>query len=115
MNTTALIAIFAAAIGPLLVYIAAIRKASGKVASSEAADLWAESAAIRKDYKDRIAELERRIERFEDRDREMQRELDDCKLRSRDLALNCDRLRKERDAAIVEVEMLKRTIRGHLT
>lgn len=47
--TPTLIAIVVAIVGPLLTFLAVARKMSGKIATSEAGDLWQESAAIRAD------------------------------------------------------------------
>lgn len=109
------IAIVAATVGPLLGYIAATRKLSGKIETSEAESLWAESAAIRSDYRERIKELEERLDRIEGSNVELKRENDELKIRNRDLGQTCERLRKERDAARAEIEVLKRTIRSHLS
>ena len=54
-------------------YLASVRRLSGKIGTSEAEDLWAESADIRKDYRaqllmeqQRTARLEQRVDKLED-------------------------------------------------
>lgn len=68
MTSPALIvALIAAVAGPLLGYIAATRKLSGKIGTSEASSLWQESASIRSDYRDRLAASEARMANLEAR------------------------------------------------
>lgn len=76
MQTAALVAVIAALAGPLLTYLVAARRLSGKIATSDASDLWTESRSIREDYQRRIEELnavvarcEKRIELLEDRNK----------------------------------------------
>lgn len=47
--TPTLIAIIVAIVGPLATFLAVARKLSGRIVTSEAGDLWQESAAIRTD------------------------------------------------------------------
>jgi hypothetical protein len=47
---------------PVLGYHLAIRKASGRVGSSDASQLWAEARALRSDQNERIRVLEQRLE-----------------------------------------------------
>jgi hypothetical protein len=51
----------------LIAYVAAVRNARGKIATSEASDLWEESRAIRADYAIRLARCDDRISQLEDR------------------------------------------------
>jgi predicted nucleic acid-binding Zn-ribbon protein len=81
MNPALVIALAAAVIGPLVAYLGASRKLSGKIGTSEAADLWAESGKIRDDYRARIdvanvrqAELESRVARLEGENNTLVRE-----------------------------------------
>lgn len=46
-------------------YIVIRRKSSGKIATSDASDLWAESQSIRKELRDRVAVLEAKIVELE--------------------------------------------------
>lgn len=48
-------------------FFAAIRRMSGKIATSEAAQLWAESASIREDYRVKAERNGERIARLEER------------------------------------------------
>lgn len=81
MSTAIGVAVLAAVFGPLLTYLAAARQLSGRVATSDASSLWAESASIREDYRTRITELngvvdrcEKRIEELEKRNAELAKE-----------------------------------------
>lgn len=78
MSTPWLVSIVVALIGAVGAYLAAVKKLSGKVRTSEATDLWAESKNIRDDYRSRITELndvlarcEERIEALEQRNDEL--------------------------------------------
>ena len=73
-------------------YLASVRKLSGKIGTSEASDLWEESADIRKDYRaqllmeqQRTARLEQRVDKLEDvnnlltlDNRDLRTRLDEC-------------------------------------
>lgn len=72
VSPVSIIAIIGILTAPLLSYIAAARKMSGKVNTSEASELWAESKAMRADYREsgniaalRTNELEKRINQLE--------------------------------------------------
>ena len=78
-------ALVAAVVGPLVAYLGASRKLSGKIGTSEAADLWAESSRIRDDYRSRITELAARIAALEatndalvSENRDLRKRLEDC-------------------------------------
>jgi predicted RNase H-like nuclease (RuvC/YqgF family) len=51
----------------LIGYVVAVRKASGKISSSEASDLWEESRAMRADYAVRLQRCDERIAQMETR------------------------------------------------
>jgi hypothetical protein len=53
--------------GPLLAYLGAVRKTSGRIRSSDASELWDEASNIRKEYIERIRVLEERLKWEEDR------------------------------------------------
>jgi hypothetical protein len=64
--TAAALAPFAAAlIGSLVTWLLAMRRFSGKIETTEARDLWAESASIREWSRQRIEALERRVNDLE--------------------------------------------------
>lgn len=62
MNSALLAALVAAIIGPLFAYLAAAKKLSGKIETSEASDLWEEAARLRQEYKEEIAQLRKEIQ-----------------------------------------------------
>lgn len=70
LDLTAIIAASVAAFGA---YIAASRRLSGKINTSEAQSLWQESASIREDYRARIAYAEQRTLRLEERVAQLER------------------------------------------
>lgn len=51
--------------GSLLTYLMAARKASGRIRSSDASDLWEESSAIRRECAERVRVLETRVSELE--------------------------------------------------
>lgn len=63
----ALIAIVVALIGPLLTYLVAARKLSGRIKDSDATELWAESRSIREWSTARVKELDDHIDKLEER------------------------------------------------
>ena len=60
-NLAVIVPFFVAIVAPVGAYLLAARKMSGKVATSDASDLWAESRSIRDDYRSRILWLEERV------------------------------------------------------
>jgi chromosome segregation ATPase len=82
------VALVVATVGPLIAYLGASRKLSGKIGTSEASDLWAESSRIRDDYRERLdksnvrqAELEARVAKCEGENNSLMR--DNIALRAR--------------------------------
>lgn len=62
-----IIAITAAVAGPLAAWITAARKLSGKIDTTDADQLWAESASIREDYRSQLLSRDQRISSLEAR------------------------------------------------
>jgi septal ring factor EnvC (AmiA/AmiB activator) len=62
-----LLAVAALIVAPLVGYVTATRKLSGKINTSEASKLWDESSKIRDDYRDQIAESNKRTVALEGR------------------------------------------------
>jgi hypothetical protein len=62
----------------MLAYLAAVRKLSGQIETSEAADLWTESASIREYLNEQVKFLNDRIEGLE-------RQLRECHAHIRDM------------------------------
>jgi hypothetical protein len=69
MDPNVLIALMSALVAALGAYFISSRQFSGKIDSSEARDLWAESAAIREWSRTRIEQLERENRELRERDR----------------------------------------------
>lgn len=81
VSAATLVALVVAVVGPLVAYITASRKLSGRIGTSEAGQLWAESKEIRDDYRDRLtatdirqASLEARVSLLEGLNNELSRE-----------------------------------------
>jgi predicted RNase H-like nuclease (RuvC/YqgF family) len=97
--------IVVALVGAIATYVAAARKLSGKIATSEAASLWEESRAIRDDYRQRLEKLENRVLELEKKNYELAAE----NVRLLRQALETQTLLAELRA---ENERLKTTIKG---
>lgn len=74
MNNGLIVALIIAVIGPLFAYLAAARKLSGKIETSEAADLWEEAARLRQEYKDEIRELREQLDNCSNEIKKMKEE-----------------------------------------
>jgi chromosome segregation ATPase len=81
MDPAVYIPVAVAIVTPLAAYLLAARRMSGKVQTSDAGELWAESRAIRDDYRnrlldsaDRTRDLEGRVARLEGANNELARE-----------------------------------------
>lgn len=72
MDPSLIIAITALILAPLLGYFTIVRRASGKIATSEAEQLWEESRSIREWATKRIAELNGVVERLEKKVEELE-------------------------------------------
>lgn len=93
-------AIIGAVVASLGTYIAAARRLSGKIDTSEAQSLWAESASIRDDYRNRIAHAEERQAALEKRVADLEKANTD--LRNENLGLRERNLECERSIATLE-------------
>lgn len=69
-------AVAAALVGALASYIVAARRFSGKIETTEAKELWAESRAIRKWSQERIETLNATVARLETRNSELEQRVD---------------------------------------
>jgi len=66
-----LLATLGALVGSLVSYLIAARRFSGKIETTEARDLWAESASIRRWSERRIEALEQRVVALEKENTEL--------------------------------------------
>lgn len=73
-----LVAVAVALIAPLGAYLVAARQFSGKIESSDAKELWAESKAIREWSQARIADLYDRVRALEQSNDTLERENREC-------------------------------------
>jgi regulator of replication initiation timing len=79
-----------AIVGPLLTYIVAARRLSGRIKNSEASDLWAESRSIREWSTGQVKELTAQIDDLEERFRKLEAS-------HSELAIENKGLRKEKE------------------
>lgn len=97
-------AVIVAAVSAFGAYLAAVRRLSGKIATSEASELWEESKSIREDYRlqieraaKRVADLERRIAEAERRNVDVERQNLDLERSNAELVKRLDQLDREND------------------
>lgn len=84
-------------ISSFVTYKIAKRSTSGSIMTSEAADLWAESNALRKDYKDRAERLEAQLE--------------EVNVKLKTVTEELTKLRGNSDIMVKKIEELKSIIR----
>jgi predicted RNase H-like nuclease (RuvC/YqgF family) len=60
LEWTIILPLLGVLIGPVIAYVVAARRMSGKIATSDASDLWEESASIREDYRTRLLQANER-------------------------------------------------------
>lgn len=70
--------ILAALLAPLMTYLVARRQRSGRVGTTEAAQLWTESTMMRKELRETVMRLEERVAQQDARIRELERERAIC-------------------------------------
>lgn len=109
----------AAVVGPLVAYMTAARKLSGRIGTSEASQLWAESKVLRDDYREQLdatnrrqAKLEERVAQLEAANTELAKENIKLKLEALEAERTIDDLRERVEALEVENTQLKEHIRA---
>lgn len=109
MNSTLVIVVAfgTAAIAAAGTYWGVVRKLSGKITTSEASQLWAESSAIRTDYRDENVRLYDRLVLAEARIAKMESNAEELRQLNRELQKICDRLTAELEAVKKENELLR--------
>lgn len=58
---TVIVSALSVVIAPVIAYVTASRRLSGRIQTSEAIDLWKESASIREDYRESLRQADRQI------------------------------------------------------
>lgn len=71
---TLVVGVLSVIAAPLVAYIVATRRLSGKISTSEASELWKESTAIRHDYRDRLRFADDHLRELEGRVRALEKE-----------------------------------------
>ena len=67
MELAILVPVLVALVAPLGAYLLAARKMSGRIGTSDVADLWAESKSMRNDYRERLHRSDERVDELEER------------------------------------------------
>lgn len=83
-------------ISSVVTWLIARRSTSGSISTSDAASLWAESNALRKEYRDRAEQLEAQLQEVNDKLQTMTDEL--------------SKLRANSDVMVTKIEELKQII-----
>ncbi len=106
MNTTVLVALIAALASPVFAYIMAVRKFSGSVGSSAAAELWEESRSIRQDLQKRNELLRQVLDKCESRIDILEKRIVELEEKNHELHLENGTLKamlKEQEKTIAEL------------
>lgn len=98
MNTAVGVALVVAVLGPLLTYLAAARRLSGRIATTDAAVLWEESRSMRQDYIGQIADLRAQVAEARAQLRECEKRVEFLHEANQDLDEEVIRLKKRRRA-----------------
>lgn len=113
MNTLAVIAaIGVAVISALGAYLAAAKRLSGRIDTTEAAELWKEAASQRESDRARLTAVEQRNADLEARMAALERDNLRLMREALDYAAEISRLRSERDDLTATVAALQATIKG---
>lgn len=115
MNTATLaifVGLLSALISPLVAYVVAVRRLSGKVSTSDASELWKESTSIREDYRDRLRYSDEQIRRLEERMQRLEETNDKLVDENRRLQGCLDKLTRENAELHAEIVRLKRAVNG---
>lgn len=118
-TATVVVAIAVALITAFGGYLAAAKRLSGKIATSEADSLWKESASMREDYRaqisaalERQASLEARVAKLEERNAELLGENVELLRQAIDFQQTIHQLRDERDELKAKVSSLESRLQG---
>ena len=115
MEIGLIVALVTALAGPLLAYLAAARKLSGRITTSAASELWDEAKNLRIEYKEEAkflrAEIQacnKRIEEIEAHNAELHRENGNLRKIIAKLERKIDLLEEENELLRTEVARLKK-------
>lgn len=101
LTTPAFLAVIGTVVGGILAYLGVYRRLSGKIATSDAAQLWKENDALRTEYRDTIKELRDEI-------KEQRAIVEDCDTRIAVLEADNERLHKDNSTLQNRAEQLTR-------
>lgn len=112
MDWAIVVPIVIALIAPVATYFVAARRLSGRIETSEATDLWQESANIREDYRqqlgyagERLREMEKRVAGVEASNNDLRRQNYELKDEVRTLKWTGDECKESIDALTATVSV----------
>jgi predicted RNase H-like nuclease (RuvC/YqgF family) len=101
-----------ALISPLIAYVVATRRLSGKVSTSEASELWKESSSIREDYRDRLRYSDEQLRRLESRISALEESNNELREENHRLRKTCEALTRENEALHEQVNGIQKKVNG---
>lgn len=110
MNVGLLTAVAAAIAGPLIAYLAAARKLSGKIDTSEASQLWEEARAIRGDYRQQLDAANLRVSQLEARIHDLEESRALLTIENRDLNAKLEQAKTELVTLKAKIASLEKKI-----
>lgn len=114
-SVAAIVAVLSVLLSPLIAYVVAARRLSGKVNTSEASELWKESSSIREDYRERLRYADDAIRRLEERVSSLENSNDDLRIENARLRAIIDTLQKENAELHAQVRRLTKQVNGDKT
>lgn len=108
MTIGIILAIIAAVGGPIIAYLAAARRLSGRIDTSEAAQLWEEAGKLRYEYKTEVTEMREILTKLRLRVEDLELKNDALHLENGELRSEVIRLRSENTALKRRVSELEK-------
>lgn len=100
-------ALATALFGPVIAYLAAARRLSGRIDTSEAAQLWQEASNLRSEYKREIEELRGLVGKLRDRVLDLETKNEQLALENGELKLELIKVQKENRRLKARIEELE--------
>jgi chromosome segregation ATPase len=109
-DITTLLPLLGILIGPVLAYLLSARRLSGKITTSDATSLWAESGKLRLEYKTEMEDLRLIVTRLRERVSELEDKNEVLHLENGELRLEITRLRSENRMLKLRIEELEKEL-----
>lgn len=107
VNWNVLVPIIVALAGPIFAYLAAARRLSGKITTTDASKLWDEAGNLRKEYKTELNELRVIVSKLRDSVKDLEAQNDILHLENGELRLEVTKLRAENHKLKTRIEELE--------